>query len=235
MTRVPLLALDTATTTALVALGGVPGATDDQPLVSSWPAGHRHGEELLDRVAALLSDADLAIGELGGIVVGTGPGAFTGLRVGIATAKGLAHGLRIPLVGIPTGAALLHAASVAPGADGAAVPDDGLALLLPAGPRDRVLVRAGVPSELVPAGREPELEAGVTFVAVDLAGRASDDALARGAVALAGLPFALLALGAARLAAGAGDDLAALVPDYVTLPRGIREATGTISWSHGPR
>ena len=40
---------------------------------------------------------------LTGIVVGTGPGAFTGLRVGLATAKGLAHGLGIPIVGVSTG------------------------------------------------------------------------------------------------------------------------------------
>ena len=51
---------------------------------------------------------------LGGLVVGTGPGAFTGLRVGIATVKGLAYALDLPVVGVPTGEALLAAAR-APG------------------------------------------------------------------------------------------------------------------------
>ena len=41
------------------------------------------------------------------IVVGTGPGAFTGLRVGIATAKGMAHALGVPIVGVSTADALL--------------------------------------------------------------------------------------------------------------------------------
>jgi tRNA threonylcarbamoyladenosine biosynthesis protein TsaB len=162
--------------------------------------------------------------------VGTGPGTFTGLRVGLATAKGLAHGLGIPIVGIATSAALLDAAAVALGLSSTA----GLALVVPAGPQDRVLVAAGGPVRLA-AGEEPELAAGTTLVAVDLAGRAPDEACALGDRALAGLGAALLRLGARRLAAGAADDLAGLVPEYVTLPRGIERERGEVTWSHDPR
>ena len=78
-----------------------------------WVAGYRHGEELLGRIEALLADLGQAPAALGGIVVGTGPGAFTGLRVGIATAKGLAYALRLPIAGVPTSDALLSAAASA--------------------------------------------------------------------------------------------------------------------------
>ena len=44
-----------------------------------------------------------------------------------------------------------------------------------------------------------------------------------------------LALGAARLAAGQVDDLAGLVPEYVTLPRGVPPRSGEVSWSRDPR
>lgn len=217
-----LLALDTSTASALVALGDRDGSLR---AAVRWEAGFRHGEELLERVAALLTEERTALGELRGIVVGVGPGAFTGLRVGIATAKGLAHGLAIPLVGVPSGHALIAAA------EGAGTGP--VALLLPAGPSDRVLV-TGEGASLLPAGREPEVPAGHALVAVDLDGRAPADALARGALAQAGLPGALVALGAERLAAGA-DELATLVPDYVTLPRGVREAVGEVAWSHDRR
>jgi hypothetical protein len=70
---------------------------------------------------------------------------------------------------------------------------------------------------------------------VDLPGRAPDAAIARGERALAGLAGALLELGARRLAAGAADDPAGLVPEYVSLPRGVRATGGEIEWSHGPR
>ena len=154
------------------------------------------------------------------IVVGTGPGAFTGLRVGIATAKGIAHGLGLPIIGVSTAEALLAGSP------------SGSVLLLPAGPSDRLLVRNGGPASLVPAGTEPDLEPGESIVAVDLADRAAADALARGETARAGLAAALLSIGAERLATGAVDDLARLVPEYVTLPRGVKSETGEVEWSH---
>jgi len=220
----PILAIDTATSAVVVALG----TADGQPLaMTAWPAGHRHGELLLGSVERLMAEAGVERGRLGGIVVGTGPGAFTGLRVGLATAKALAHGLDRPIAGVATSDALIAAS-----ADAAS---GGVVLLLPAGPSDRVLVRSGTPPRLLPGGTEPVLGPDDTLVAVDLAGRASGDALARGEQARAGLARELLRLGAARLGAG-GDDLARLVPQYVTLPRGVAAAPAEeVVWSHGRR
>jgi tRNA threonylcarbamoyl adenosine modification protein YeaZ len=215
-----LLALDTATSRVVVARGGFDGTLVD---AAGWPAGYRHGESLLPAIERLLAPVG-GRAAIGAVVVGTGPGAFTGLRVGIATAKGLAHGLGCPIVGVSTGVALLAAA---PGAG---------ALLLPAGPADRVLVRPGEPARLLPGGTEPDLRSGEQLVAVDLDGRAPGDALERGRVAHDGLAEALLRLGAERLAAETGgDDLDALVPDYVTLPRGVTALTGEVAWSHDLR
>jgi hypothetical protein len=108
-------------------------------------------------------------------------------------------------------------------------------LLLPAGPNDRVAVTAGEPPELLPGGVEPSVGPGDRLVAVDLDGRAPADALARGAGARDGLADALFRAGAARLAAGEPDDLAELVPEYVTLPRGIRASSGEVTWSRDHR
>jgi tRNA threonylcarbamoyladenosine biosynthesis protein TsaB len=198
--------------------------------MTTWLAGHRHGETLLPTLGRVLGENNVRRSRLRAIVVGTGPGTFTGLRVGVATAKGLAHGLGIPILGIATSAALLDVAAVALDAPGT----DGLALLMPAGPQDRVLVHAGRPVRLA-AGEEPSLEPGMTVVAVDLAGRAPAEASAIGEQALAGLGSALLRLGARRLAEGDTDDLAGLVPEYVTLPRGIERESGAVTWSHDPR
>ena len=144
-----------------------------------WPAGYRHGETLLPAIDDLLGRTGTDRSRLAAVVVGTGPGAFTGLRVGLATAKGLAHGLGVPIVGVSTAEALL--AGTPPGS----------VLLLPAGPSDRLLVRHGRPASLVPAGTEPDLEPDETVVAVDLADRAPADEVARGETARAGLAAAL--------------------------------------------
>jgi hypothetical protein len=88
---------------------------------------------------------------------------------------------------------------------------------------------------LLPGGTEPELRAGEVLLAVDLEGRAGDEALERGLAAREGLAAALLRLGAERLAQRGGDDLEALVPDYVTLPRGVTATSGEVAWSHGRR
>lgn len=211
-----ILVIDTATTRAVIALGEADGTLLEQ---RGWVAGYRHGEELLGRVEALLADHDQAPAALAGVVVGTGPGAFTGLRVGIATAKGLAHALGLPIAGVPTSWALLAAAAAATGMVGS---PGAIALVQPAGQSDRVLSRPGVPPVILPGGTDPDLGPGEVLVAVDLDGRAPEDAARLGSTAHEGLAAVLLAIGAARFAAGDPDDLAELAPEYVTLPRGIR-------------
>ena len=242
--RGAILALDTATTQVVIATGSPDGVADG---VSTWAAGYRHGETLLPSIGRFLGEQNIRKSRLVGIVVGTGPGAFTGLRVGIATAKGLAHGLGIPLVGVSTAEALIEASeagqAAAAGADGVEGAGALTVLLLPAGPRDRLVVRAGMAPVPLAAGEEPDLAPRDRLVAVDLEGRAPEDALARGAVARAGLGQALLRAGAARLTAisedagtgAARSELETLVPDYVTLPRGVRATGGTVEWSRDPR
>ena len=228
----PILAIDTALRRAVVALGRADGRLIDE---ASWVAGHRHGEELLPRLEALLTQNTVALDDLGGIVIGTGPGAFTGLRVGIATAKALAHGLDRPIAGISTAAALLTVAAAGSADRGArASAHEVRALLLPAGPSDRVLVLDGEAC-LLRAGSEPGPSLDDVLVAVDLPGRAPVDALARGEQAMAGLGAALVLLGGERLVRGDEDELARLVPEYVTLPRGVFQERGEVEWSRGPR
>ena len=222
--RRAILAIDTATTRIVVASGSPDGRIDG---LTTWPAGYRHGETLLPAIGRFLGEQNLRRSRLTGIVVGTGPGAFTGLRVGLATAKGLAHGLGIPIVGVSTGEALLRAASEAGIADPI--------LLLPAGPNDRIVVRPHRAPALLVAGTDPELAPGETLVAIDLDERADAEAIARGESARTALGAALVALGAERLRRSSGDDLARLVPEYVTLPRGVTAETGEVSWSRSPR
>jgi tRNA threonylcarbamoyl adenosine modification protein YeaZ len=224
--RHAILAIDTATTRVVIATGSPDGTVDGD---ETWVAGYRHGETLLPTIGRFLGEQGIERSRLVGIVVGTGPGAFTGLRVDMATAKGLAHGLGIPLVGVSTADALMSASGL-----------DTPVLLMPAGPSDRVLIRSDVAPRLLPGGTEPDLADGETLVAVDLDGRAPDDALERGEAARDGLGQALLRLGAPRLAdavksAAHLGELDTLVPEYVTLPRGAVQGGGEVSWSRDPR
>ena len=221
-----LLAIDTATSQVTVGAGDLSGT----PIaLTTWAAGHRHGETLLPSLGRLTGENNLRRSRIRGVVVGTGPGSFTGLRVGIASAKGIAHSLGVPIVGVSTAEALLAAASRSVGR-----PTRELILLLPAGPQDRLLVRDGTVSVL-PAGAEPGDVDPTGLVAVDLAGRAPAAAVERGDAALRGLGQELIALGAGRLGRHDPDDLARLVPEYVTLPRGVARETGEVAWSRDPR
>jgi glycoprotease family protein len=213
-----LLVLDTATSTIVVAAG-----TPDGTLLAAdmFEGRYRHSQELLPAVERLLASAVLRLRDLAGVIVGTGPGAFTGLRVGLATAKTLAHELGVPLVGVATSDALLA------GAHGAR------RLLLPSGPRDVLRIDRGeVP--IVVLGDDAD---GGDAVAVDLPGRARDASLARGRAAVAALPASLLRIGVARLSAGESDDPERLVPAYAVAPRGApaSHAEGGVAWSRDPR
>src|SRR5690242_591069 len=85
-----LLGIDTATSLVVVAASTPAG---EVLATRSFAAGHRHGSHLLPAIQALVEDEGFELATLAGIVVGLGPGAFTGLRVGLATAKTLAKAL----------------------------------------------------------------------------------------------------------------------------------------------
>ncbi len=93
-----IVAADTSTSTNTVAV-----CSRDHVLAETIvEAGRRHSERLLETVQWLLAEASLALTDIDCLAISTGPGSFTGLRVGVATFKGLASGLQRPLVGVPT-------------------------------------------------------------------------------------------------------------------------------------
>ena len=87
------------TSTEALAVGA---AREGGPLRFRAEGGFRHSETLLPTIEACLKDAALALGELDLIACAKGPGSFMGLRIGMATAKGLSLALGIPWVGVPT-------------------------------------------------------------------------------------------------------------------------------------
>jgi tRNA threonylcarbamoyladenosine biosynthesis protein TsaB len=92
----PVLGLDTSTSIASLALiaGGKVSASLERPVTS-------HGAALPSAVDELLRAAGLSIPDVGAIAVGTGPGSFTGLRIGISYSKGIAMASGCALVGVP--------------------------------------------------------------------------------------------------------------------------------------
>jgi len=68
----------------------------------TWHSRQGHTVELVPNIVSLLDQAESSPQALRAVFVAKGPGSFNGLRVGISTAKGLAHALNIPLVGIST-------------------------------------------------------------------------------------------------------------------------------------
>ena len=95
-----LLALDTATPAVTVALYDTDG---DRVLAAADQIdARRHGELLLPSVDRVLREADRSLEEVGRLIVGVGPGPYTGLRVGLATAEAFGAALGIPVLGLCT-------------------------------------------------------------------------------------------------------------------------------------
>ena len=93
-----ILALDSA------ALSGSVALCEDGVLIAECTVctGHTHSETLLPMVEAVLRAAGRQVGDIGLFACTVGPGSFTGLRIGSATAKGLGLALEKPLIHVPT-------------------------------------------------------------------------------------------------------------------------------------
>ena len=101
-----LLAVECATKRASVALL----VGDDVVASRSASSDRHHAESLLAEVDALLADAAVALTDVDAFALSVGPGAFTSLRIGLATVKGLAFGSERPVAPISTLAAIAHGA-----------------------------------------------------------------------------------------------------------------------------
>jgi tRNA threonylcarbamoyl adenosine modification protein YeaZ len=96
-----VLALDTATPILVAGLARWSAGTGTEVLAErALPSGNRHAELLTPAVRGVLEDAGVSRGDLDAIVVGLGPGPFTGLRVGVVSAAALGDALTIPVVGV---------------------------------------------------------------------------------------------------------------------------------------
>ncbi len=92
----PLLAIDTSTTYLSLAL-----QHQGRRFRYHQEVGSRQSELILPQIGLLLAEAGLQAAQLGAIVYAQGPGAFTGLRIGVGVAQGLAAPFATPLIGIP--------------------------------------------------------------------------------------------------------------------------------------
>jgi tRNA threonylcarbamoyladenosine biosynthesis protein TsaB len=220
----PLLALDTS-----VRLGSLALATDDGLWEQTLATSSLPSESLVTCIGDTLAAAGAIARELGAIVVGLGPGSFTGLRVALATVKGLAYGSGAAVYGVSSLALLAAGAGtgiVAPLVDarrgelfcalyevredglvrtliedGARTPGEFAALLAGAGPPDRFVAD-------VPTAFEKLIE-----FAGRLAVQAPEPRAAAG-----------LLLAADRLRASDAEDLTSLCPRYLRLSEAERLA-----------
>jgi tRNA threonylcarbamoyladenosine biosynthesis protein TsaB len=248
-----LLAIETTGARAEVSIVAEEAEPDGQPRESSLHPSirlpralasetfeHRMdlAQWLMPRVDAVLDRAGIALGSLSGIAVSLGPGSYTGIRIGVVTAKALAYAAGLPLAGVPTLEALAAAAEASapvPAAAPAGAADRLICAVIPARADEvyaalyqrsdgALITRAAVtvmrlealterlgryPGSVLLAGDAPEMAA---RLAAALGPRLRAPEGPPGLLA----PW-VAALGRRRLAGG-GDDPATLAPLYVRAP-----------------
>ena len=106
-----ILALETSAKAVSAAV-----TEDGRVLASGFQdTGLTHSRTLMPIVEHILKNADLAMADIGAVAVAVGPGSFTGIRIGVSAAKGLAFAASIPAVGVSTLAAMARNAAFADG------------------------------------------------------------------------------------------------------------------------
>lgn len=218
-----LLGIETA-----AELVGVALADDDGPLAGTFVRGERrHAETLAPAIGHVLAQAGLALKALDAVALDVGPGLFTGIRVGVATAQGLAEGLGIGIVPV-TSVAVLAREVYDAGWDGpvAAVVDARRGEVFCArysGPEEETHPPARYSPEALAA--ELAAEPGVLLAGTGARRYAASFAGFRVAAVVHPSPRALVAVAADRLAAGERPVAPAEVrPVY------LREADARINW-----
>lgn len=93
-----LLGIETSTAACGVAVVSDGGMNVERSIVEA----HIHSEKLLTLVRTVLGEAKIGLNEIDAVAVSIGPGSFTGLRIGLSSAKGLCYALEKPLLTVPT-------------------------------------------------------------------------------------------------------------------------------------
>jgi len=208
---------------------GIDGASSDLSLALvepsgelvaevAWTTAHRQSAELLPRLAQLMVANGRGWGDVSALAVGIGPGSFTGLRVAMALAKGLAYALTRPVLGVPSLDAWLDAEP------------DAMAAVARAGARETYRLDRGASAPVIVDrdGLSGDLRGAVIVAPADVAAAFGLDGARQ--------PRAGAAIGrraAARLADGpGGDDLSTLEPIYLRPPRGMttEQPEGAVKW-----
>jgi tRNA threonylcarbamoyladenosine biosynthesis protein TsaB len=227
------LAIETSGSPGSVAVGTATGSPAESPSLTTHalPAGGSQGRDLMPTVVHATQEAGWPLAEVDLVAVAIGPGPFTGLRVGVTTAKAVAWSAQCQLVGVPTAACLATQAVAAVGRPGrvavvfaagrgelfavTAIPAEdnapGAWQLSPGSLIEPTNWRDTLPSEVIITGpaltSEPEL-------LTDLTDRRPDLLLAP-ATAWQPTAATIATLGLAAAAGGTSDSAAALTPIYL--------------------
>jgi len=214
-----LLAIDTATEFAGLALY----SEDTVWAEEIWHAARNHTVEVMPRLYRMLQNVSLSVARLDGIVVSIGPGSYTGVRIAVALAKGLALPHNLPVIGVPTLeiAAYPHRNQTLPVI---AVAQAGRKRILAAsyGWVDGKWVQVKSPalttvSALAQTITDPVLVSG-ELTASDVVEFNRGKAIVATPVDRIRRPAVLAELGMARLDSGEQDDLDSLIPVYLSSP-----------------
>ena len=154
-----ILSADTSTDVLSIAL-----STDNSYEERLVKGRFSHSEDLLAEIESLLSRAGIGMTDLDLLAVTKGPGSFTGLRIGMASMKGISSALSVPLASIPTLDAIAEAASTYPGAILPAIDarKHRFYISLHKGGRTIVPDRDGNAEDIIPYIRDEELPVLVT-------------------------------------------------------------------------